>query len=115
MDFTFETTITIPVKVKVYGYTSGKPGRFSGPPEKCYPDEPAEWSHLEYFIEVERGGKKQLIKLPTEIDNVIEEELDDEIIETGETNIEIDAENAAYDRAETRRERLEEMFRELYP
>lgn len=34
--------VSIPVEITVDSYTPGVPGRFSGPPENCYPDEPPE-------------------------------------------------------------------------
>ena len=37
-------------KVTRYQYTKGSPGRLSGPPEKCYPPEPAEVEDVELEI-----------------------------------------------------------------
>lgn len=37
-------------------YTSATPGRYSGPPENCYPDDPAELD----FISLECNGKDAL-------------------------------------------------------
>ena len=34
--------VSIPVEVTVESYTPGVPGRFGGPPETCYPEEPPE-------------------------------------------------------------------------
>jgi hypothetical protein len=113
MDFTLETTITIPVKVRVHGYHPARPGRFSGPPENCFPDEPAEWDYCEYFIEVE--GNKKLVKLPDEIEKIIAEDMDDEINERGEFKLAVDEEDALIRKAEDRREFLAETFRGMYP
>jgi hypothetical protein len=33
-----------------YEYSPGRPGRYSGPPERCYPDEPAELCVLNVLI-----------------------------------------------------------------
>ena len=38
-------------------YSPGRRGRYSGPPEKCYPDEPSEYSLSELRVEI--VGKKR--------------------------------------------------------
>lgn len=46
-------TREIPLSVIITHYSPADPGRISGPPEKCYPPEPAEIS----FTLLTRGGK----------------------------------------------------------
>lgn len=58
-------------------YTSATPGRYSGPPEDCYPDEPAE---LDFISLVTYSGKDAMFLL--------------------ESNCAEDIERAAYEAAE---------------
>lgn len=58
-------------------YTSATPGRYSGPPEDCYPDEPAE---LDFISLVTYSGKDAMFLL--------------------ESNCAEDIEQAAYEAAE---------------
>ena len=53
----------------------GIPGRYSGPPEDCYPDEPAEWS----IVSITGSDSGQPVELsPVEL-AVLEDRLSEEI------------------------------------
>lgn len=91
IDFEVATTVTIPIKIKVKGFIPKQHGRLYGPPENCYPDEPAEWDHEEYYITVRTyfNGKLSYcdILLPEEFGLILDDNLDEIISETGENKI----------------------------
>lgn len=37
-----------------FDYIPGRPGRYSGPPENCYPDEPGEFGDIKAFVNGEQ-------------------------------------------------------------
>lgn len=81
MDYEFKTEIEIPVIVEVSGYHPDIPA--SGD----YPPEPEEWDDVELFVEVKIYGKNVRVKLPHEIQKLIEEDLDHEIRQHGKRYI----------------------------
>jgi hypothetical protein len=48
-------------KYKNYSYAAGSPGRYSGPPEYCYPEEPPELDGGELYIRSPATDKWQEI------------------------------------------------------
>ena len=57
----------------------GRPGVYSGPPEKCYPDEPAEIEITDLFMaNVDVMGMLQVESIAEEISTLVEETFEPE-------------------------------------
>ena len=70
-----EMTATLTIEVPIrYSIRPGRPGRTSGPPELCYPEEDAEWD-----IEIEPGTN--LLKI---VEDAIDVQAVDQIFEDAE-------------------------------
>jgi len=75
-------------KVTHYHYTKGSPGKLSGPPENCYPPEPAEIEDIELEI-YNQYGNKEYEKLPDSmVDFLMEDDMFyEELLEAVEDSI----------------------------
>jgi hypothetical protein len=101
----FETTVELEgneVEVTVeYSYSPGTPGKFYGPPENCYPDEPAECEVEVIYLTADKAKTDIMPKLSTEtIEQVFEQACG-----TGEESMNDDYERAMEDKADAARER----------
>jgi hypothetical protein len=71
----FETSVgDWDIKVHVTHFYSGAPGRTSGPPENCYPEDPPE---IEYSVELMNCENKSNEERISIIDNLLTEHDDD--------------------------------------
>ena len=101
----FETVVELEGKeVEVtaeYTYSPGMPGKTSGPPENCYPDEPAECEVEVIYLTADKTKTDIMSKLATEqIENVFEEACG-----RGASSLSEDYEAAMEDNADAARER----------
>jgi hypothetical protein len=70
--------ITVPLEIGLEfegDYSPYVEGRIFGPPENCFPDEPAEFEATEVNILIPlKDGKVKRLKCPIEISDMIDEE-----------------------------------------
>lgn len=101
----FETEVELegnPVEVTVeYSYSPGTPGKFYGPPENCYPDEPGDCEVEVIYLTSDKAKTDIMPKLSTEqIENVFEQACNE-----GEESVNDDYEAAMEAKADADRER----------
>ena len=71
---------TLEVTVKA-NYIPGSPGRFSGPPEHCYPEEPAEVELLSIH------GDDGFVLDPSELSDGERERLEQEVVDWADSQV----------------------------
>jgi hypothetical protein len=88
----------IPCRARVTRYVPADPGRTYGPPERCYPPQPAE---VEFEVLDERGRPDPALE--AQMDDADTRAVEQEAIAAMEEQAQVDRDRAAEDRAEDRR------------